>query len=185
MSTAGDATERLISTFYEEARACGAGVVRAKANEAASVIARLLEDDRLVVVAASLDGLARELRACGVDAVSEDSIVGEPAGVIAQADAGVGKALAGLAATGSVLVGSGAGQGGLLSILPPHCVLLVDASAIESDLAGALGVAAPHIARPGSRIAIVSGPSRTSDIELTPVVGVHGPLRLDVVVIDG
>jgi L-lactate dehydrogenase complex protein LldG len=177
--------ELLISTFSEEAQACGTGVVFAKAGETASVVARLLENDRSIMVAASLEDLARELRGCGLDVVTEDNATGTPAEAIARADAGVGKAFAGIAASGSVLVGSGAGPAGLLSILPAHCVLLLDASTIESDLAGALTLAAPLISRPGARLAIVSGPSRTSDIELTPVIGVHGPLRLDVVIISG
>jgi L-lactate dehydrogenase complex protein LldG len=185
VSTAGDVTGLLISTFCQEAQACGTGVVCANARETASVVARLLENDRSIMVAASLEGLAGELRGCGLNVVTEDNVIGTSADVIAQADAGVGKAFAGIAVSGSVLVCSQAGPAGLLAILPPHCILLLDASTIESDLAGALGVAAPLISQPGARVAIVTGPSRTSDIELTPVVGVHGPLRLDVVVIDG
>ena len=33
-------------------------------------------------------------------------------------------------------------------------------------------------------VTLITGPSRTSDIELTPVVGVHGPTQLHVLLLD-
>jgi L-lactate dehydrogenase complex protein LldG len=175
--------ERLIATFTEEARACGAGVVRVPRAKVAAAVAILLEDAGLAALTATLEGLGQELRDRGVETVIEGP--GElPMSIVSRAGAGVGTALAGVATSGSILIGPGSGAEGLVSILPPHYVALLDASCIEPDLAAAFAAFAPLIGQPGTRFALVTGPSRTSDIELTPVIGVHGPLRLDVVIVD-
>ena len=44
--------------------------------------------------------------------------------------------------------------------------------------------ARPDLARAGSNVVIITGPSRTADIELTPVYGVHGPKALHVILLD-
>jgi L-lactate utilization protein LutC len=176
-------SEQLTAMFMEEACACGARVFRVSREETATVIAGLVKQDGLTVVASSAEDIGRELQAEGVEAVMERP--GESlAGVLSQAGAGVGTSFAGIAASGSVLIGPGSGAENLISILPPHFVVLLEASNIEPDLTTALAAAAPSMGQPGARFTLVTGPSRTSDIELTPVIGVHGPVRLDVVIVN-
>ncbi len=73
------------------------------------------------------------------------------------------------------------GVSGALSLVPDHHVIVVDAAQVV------LGVP-KAIQRMGedARAAwtMISGPSATSDIELERVEGVHGPRRLDVVLIE-
>jgi L-lactate dehydrogenase complex protein LldG len=88
-----------------------------------------------------------------------------------------------IAETGTIaLVGGGRSGRRALTLVPDHHVCLVEAEDIVASVPDAverLGDAA----REGRPITLVSGPSATSDIELDRVEGVHGPRRLDVLVV--
>lgn len=77
------------------------------------------------------------------------------------------------------------GGGRLLSLMPPLHLALVSARDILwslDDLAARLN-APPHpSAAPWSALTLISGPSKTGDIEAVMVRGVHGPGRVEVVV---
>jgi L-lactate dehydrogenase complex protein LldG len=178
------ADEQSVERFLREAAAVQANAVRVSRDEMVECLVGLLRDHRSVVAAAGLEAIVTELQSRGVKIVCDDGSDSAGAALLG-ADAGLSQALAGVAASGTVLTGPGLGIEGFASILPPHHVVLLQASRIEPDLETVLASAAPLVAEPGSRFVFITGPSRTSDIELTPVIGVHGPLRLDVVVIDG
>ena len=71
-----------------------------------------------------------------------------------------------------------------LTLVPDHHVCVVRADQVVPRCPDADGGAWPPAAREGRPITLVSGPSATSDIELERVEGVHGPRRLDVVLLD-
>lgn len=101
--------------------------------------------------------------------------------ICSQADAGVTGAEAALAETGSVALTSGGGKSRLVSLLPPLHVALVPVSKLVTDLFAWVKE------RPASfpaQLVLVSGPSKTADIEQTLVVGVHGPKRFVVILYD-
>lgn len=175
--------EQLVAAFLRESEAVGANTVRVSRDEIVETVLGLLQNDRTVVAAAGLEGIVEELQGHGIKVISEERS-GKAAEVLTVADAGLGQALAAVASTGTIVIGPGAGIEGLISTLPPHYVALLPAGVIQPDLGAALALTAPLIAGPGSRVAFITGPSRTSDIELTPVIGVHGPMRLDIVIVD-
>lgn len=90
------------------------------------------------------------------------------------ADLGVSVADAALAETGTVVVSTGPGRSRLTSLLPPVHVALVPTSRLTTDIftwtAGRQGLL------PAS-VTLISGPSKTADIEQTMATGVHGPKR--------
>ena len=97
------------------------------------------------------------------------------------ADVTVEEVAGGIAETGSLVCTSAGGRAVQAGLLPAHHVAIVRTEAIFATLDDffAACVAAP----PPTNVTLVTGPSRTADIELTLAIGVHGPGRLDILVV--
>ncbi len=86
-----------------------------------------------------------------------------------------------VAQTGSVIVTSRAAGGRALSVLPPHHVVLARREQLVRDLsAGFELVQKKYATHYPSMISVITGPSRTGDIERILVLGAHGPKKLTV-----
>jgi L-lactate dehydrogenase complex protein LldG len=167
----GDAVAR----FCERAAEYRATVVRVAAEELPATLERLCAGRRMVVA----PGFAP--RPAGADLVEDDPPLGARAldaldGVLS------GCALA-IAETGTIVLEGGPRSGRrAITLVPDWHVCVVAASDVVASVPDAVAALAPA-ARAGRPLTLVSGPSATSDIELDRVEGVHGPRRLDVVVV--
>ena len=92
---------------------------------------------------------------------------------------------AGIAETGSLMVRSGPATPNSLHFLPDaHIALLRREAIVGAYEDGWARLTQQSNALPRS-VTLITGPSRSSDIERTVQIGVHGPRRLHIVLIDG
>jgi len=153
-----------------------------------AAVLRTSPDELEATLAAACDsrGSRRLLAAPGVtwSVPGVDVAVDGPEVPVAELDA-VDGALTGcavaIAETGTfVLDGTELCGRRALTLVPDHHVCVVRADQVVAGVPEAVGQLGDAGGRP---ITFVSGPSATSDIELERVEGVHGPRRLDVVVV--
>lgn len=89
-----------------------------------------------------------------------------------------------IAETGTIVMDSGSGQGRrALTLLPDYHLCIVTADQIVGIVPEAFGLLNDDIKQSGMPVTFISGPSATSDIELNRVEGVHGPRRLEVLIV--
>lgn len=99
---------------------------------------------------------------------------------LAVVDATFGGSALAIAETGTIVLDGSTGQGRrALTLLPDLHICVVLARKVVADLPDAIASLA-EVTRP---LTFVSGPSASSDIELSRVEGVHGPRRLEVLLV--
>lgn len=92
----------------------------------------------------------------------------------------VSQAHAGIAETGSLVMLSGPATPTLLNFLPEHQVVVLEAGSVLRHLDEALLLLDASLPR---ALNLVTGPSRTADVEQTLQLGAHGPRSLHVLLL--
>ena len=90
-----------------------------------------------------------------------------------------------IADTGTIVLDGGADQGPRrLTLVPDLHVCVVRASQVVTSVPEAIGVLRRRLEADRRPLTMISGPSATSDIEFDRVEGVHGPRRLEVLILE-
>lgn len=103
-----------------------------------------------------------------------------PAEFLFGCDLGITSAQWAIAETGTLVLESDRESHRLTSLVPPVHLCLLPASRIRQTLGEILETVSAELSR---TVTFITGASRTSDIELTLAIGVHGPRELHVIVI--
>lgn len=143
-----------------------------------------LADVEVVALAPSLARSAAHLVAAledrGVTVVIPDGE--DPAAQVADVPVGITWAEMAIAETGSLLVAEHELGDRVVTMLCRRLVQLVDVATIEARLEAAASYLQAHAGQPGFA-SLMTGPSRTADIERSLTIGVQGPDEVDVVVL--
>ncbi|MCX7603838.1 MAG: lactate utilization protein [Bryobacteraceae bacterium] len=173
----------MIGKFRQAAEAAGAEVLEARTPEAAlATLARILKEEGVGAGGRTAVWPAGPLRQRFHPEILAQMLPGLALEVTreaaAAAHAGITEFECGAAATGTLVQDASAVAQRLASTLPPVHVALLPAGAIVADIGAALRRFDPARA---AFLALVTGPSRTADIERVLTIGVHGPRRLVII----
>ncbi len=134
---------------------------------------RVKKCQRLAICAAKLldnIGLTGALRDAGFDVRGQGSITLDETYDV---DCGITDVYCAVAETGSLVVRASTSQGRSISLVPPIHVAIVEPRNFLPDLVDLFEKLKAD--GPASATTIITGPSKTADIEMNLVKGVHGP----------
>ena len=191
----------LIEELVSSAEAAGWIVRRAGPSAAAAYIRQVAETLESTSVLRSdhevLDEIALE-RALGGTAITLHRIAHDESGAsrdvqrakfredMIVADIGVTGVDHAIAETGSVSIAAGRGVSRLISLLPPVHIAVVRPDQIVPSLDELFSLRRSEFLERGSLdyTNIISGPSRSADIEQTLIKGMHGPREVHMVILE-
>lgn len=178
-------TERFLS---ELARVGGVGQAARCVEEATDHLLSALREKgtRSVVLDVSLlperinvKSLRSQLTEAGVNVVDD-----ERPSALREAEAGITGVLAAVAESGTLLLGGPPkATWQWASLLPPVHIALVPSERIRPSLEDAFAILKGARTRGLEEFVWITGPSRTADIAITPLLGMHGPKELHAIVV--
>ena len=175
----------LLAMFQQRAEEVGMVVHRLKESELLETVTRVLKQfNARSIVAAMSDGA--DLRS-GMSEAGFEVVDGREVGFDAQfdIDAGVTDVHAALAETGTLICTSSRTHSRGPSLVVPLHIAIVRRRDVLPDMIDywhrLKGIAAPDLP---SSMALITGPSKTADIENILVTGVHGPKDVQIMLVE-
>lgn len=173
--------QELVKRFVERAEAAAASVETVSRKEIARAISRFLRDHNLPQRLRR--GVDRRLTKIDWPQRGGPEIATGPSD--GSDLVGLSHALGGVAETGTLILTSGTDNPSTLNFLPENHIVLVDAD----DITGSYEEIWTRVRRRFGKgkmprtLNMITGPSRSADIEQTLILGAHGPIRLHIIVV--
>ncbi|WP_374328388.1 lactate utilization protein C [Azonexus sp.] len=173
--------------FIELAHAEVHAVTAANWTETLHAVLKARAIDKLLVAEgtphgdAALDALPPRGIECSVYDMAIEAWKSE---MFNETPAGLTAARAAIAETGTLILWPNALEPRLMSLVPPVHIVLLDAAKIYNTFFEAMSVEGWKNGLPSNSL-LISGPSKTADIQQTLAYGAHGPKELIVLLLEG
>lgn len=170
-----------VGLFVARASAVGIDVIRPSGLQWSDAVVAVLKSRGARTVAVwedpLLEPLPQNLGAAGIAMITPAE---QTKSWLAQADAGITTAEYGIALSGTLVLSCDAQRPRSTSLLPPLHVAVLPQDRIVPTVGHVFTQLRPPLP---PALTFITGPSRTADIELTVVKGVHGPVEVIVVLL--
>lgn len=176
--------DEIVDLFAERVGEYKATVQRVKQSDLKKVIAESCKRENVQKLVIP-EGLQKDLIPVDLDPLFDDLCSPLTHHVLDQSDGVITTCAYAVAQTGTIILDAGEGQGRrALTLVPDYHLCIVREDQIVELIPEGFAAVEASVKKEGRPITFISGPSATSDIELSRVEGVHGPRRLEVFIVD-
>lgn len=171
-------TENLAQTFCENLKLIGANCqIVGDLKEARNEVENLITERSAKMIGISDSEQVTKI----AQTINADFVQKAFSGELFDCEIGITSAQFGIAETGTLVIESDKEFNRLTSLIPPVHICILEASKLRNNLGEVLGELEKDLSK---SVTFITGQSRTSDIELTLALGVHGPKELFVFIVE-
>lgn len=175
--------DEIVNLFAERVGEYKATVQRVKQIDLKKVITKSCKRENVQKLVIP-EGFQKDLIPVDLDPLFDDADSPLSHHVLDQSDGVITTCAHAVAQTGTIILDAGEGQGRrALTLVPDYHLCIVWEDQIVELIPEGFAAVESSVKKDGRPITFISGPSATSDIELSRVEGVHGPRRLEVLIV--
>lgn len=171
-----------VETFVTRLAEAGVVVSRCEPTQIAATVAAICERHGAKNLAAPA-GLPQSWLPKTVKFTADDGLSAQ---ALDELDGAISGAALGIAESATIALNGGPRQGRrILTLVPDLYICVISTTQLVPTLPDAIGLLSSLIGPGGQPVVLMTGPSATSDIEMIRVPGVHGPRRIEAIVVNG